>query len=176
MRLKMLGFAPKLSLNQAKETQHRDLHRLIGINGQGETLMDHLNEQGMQLHVTILGWLLLVANAIVLLVGMCGFLLLAGIGVASGDLQALAILGVVGAVCGAFFVALAIPGLLAGYGLLKRASWGRVLAIVVGVLGLFNFPVGTVIGVYALWVLLQNAATDYFTPAESTELAHSAEG
>ena len=63
-----------------------------------------------------------------------------------------------------------MPGLLAGYGLLKRASWGRVLAIVVGVLGLFNFPVGTVIGIYSLWVLLQNAATDYFTPAESAEL------
>ena len=132
--------------------------------------MDHLNEQGVQLHVTILGWLLIVANAIVLLMGMCGFLLLAGIGAASGDLQALAILSVVGTVCGAFFAALAVPGLLAGYGLLKRASWGRVLAIVVGVLGLFNFPVGTVIGIYSLWVLLQNAATDYFTPAESAEL------
>jgi hypothetical protein len=138
--------------------------------------MDYLNEQSLRLHVTILGWLLIVSNAIVLLVGMCGCLLMTGIGAASGDLQALAILGVVGAVCGAFFVVLAVPGLLAGYGLLIRASWGRVLAIVVGVLGLFNFPVGTVIGIYALWVLLQNSATDYFTSMEATELAPSAQG
>jgi hypothetical protein len=136
--------------------------------------MDHLNQQALQLHVTILGWLLIVANAIVLLMGMCGCLLMAGIGAASGDPQALAILSVIGAVCGAFFVVLAVPGLLAGYGLLIRASWGRVLAIVVGVLGLFNFPVGTAIGVYALWVLLQNSATEYFTPAESTEIVGTA--
>jgi hypothetical protein len=64
--------------------------------------------------------------------------------------------------------ALGIPGLLAGYGLLTRKPWARVLAIVVGILGLLNFPVGTAIGIYTLWVLMQPAASEYFaglTPA-----------
>jgi hypothetical protein len=64
--------------------------------------------------------------------------------------------------------ALGLPGLLAGYGLLTRKPWARVLAIVVGILNLVNFPVGTAIGLYTLWVLTQPTATEYFaapTPA-----------
>ena len=43
---------------------------------------------------------------------------------------------------------LGLPGLLAGYGLLTRKPWARILAIVVGILSLLNFPVGTAIGLY----------------------------
>jgi hypothetical protein len=60
-------------------------------------------------------------------------------------------------------VTLAIPGLVAGYGLLTWKSWGRILAIVVGILSLINFPLGTAVGIYTLWVLFQEEATDYFT-------------
>lgn len=41
-----------------------------------------------------------------------------------------------------------------GYALLNRASWGRILAIVAGILALFKFPLGTALGIYTLWVLL----------------------
>jgi hypothetical protein len=51
-----------------------------------------------------------------------------------------------------------------------RKSWGRVLAIVVGVLNLINFPIGTLIGIYTLWVLFQNTAADYFV-AEQVEIS-----
>lgn len=135
--------------------------------------MNFLNEHQLKLHVTILGWLYIVGNAIFLLIGAFVFILLAGIGVASGDSQAMAILSVVGTVVGVLLAVLAIPGLVAGYGLLARKAWGRVLAIVVGILGLINFPIGTAIGVYALLVLLQEGATDYFMPAKP---AREAEG
>ena len=62
---------------------------------------------------------------------------------------------------------LAIPGLVAGAGLLARKSWARILAIVVGILGLVNFPIGTAIGVYTLFVLMQDAAAEYFAPQAS---------
>src|SRR5579859_6150707 len=45
-------------------------------------------------------------------------------------------------------------GLAAGVGLLQRQSWGRILAIVLGVLALLNIPFGTALGVYTLWTLL----------------------
>jgi hypothetical protein len=128
--------------------------------------MNHLNQRELQLHVTILGWLLILGHAIVLAIGVLAFLLLTGIGAATGDSQAMAILGVTGTVAGLFFAVLTIPGLAAGYGLLARKAWGRVLAIVVGVLGLINFPVGTVTGIYTLWVLLHETATDYFRSLE----------
>jgi hypothetical protein len=124
--------------------------------------MDQLNERELQQHVTILGWLLIAANAIFLLVGLCGFLLLAGIGLISADPTAMNVLGIIAIVSILFFGALAVPGILAGYGLLKRTRWGQILAIVVGFLSLVNVPLGTALGIYALFVLLQNSATDYF--------------
>jgi hypothetical protein len=72
------------------------------------------------------------------------------------------ILAVVGFSVGIFMAVLALPGLLAGIGLLKRKNWGRVLAIVVSFLNLLNFPLGTLLGGYSLWVLFQEAAGTYF--------------
>lgn len=43
---------------------------------------------------------------------------------------------------------------LVGFGLLRRQSWGRVLGIVVAILALLKFPIGTALGIYTLWVLV----------------------
>jgi hypothetical protein len=52
--------------------------------------------------------------------------------------------------------------ILAGWGLLQRASWARPLTIVVAFLALLNIPIGTALGVYSLWVLLpEESARDY---------------
>jgi len=48
----------------------------------------------------------------------------------------------------------AVVGLMAGWGLLQRAPWARLLALILAFLALFNVPFGTAIGVYTLWVLL----------------------
>jgi hypothetical protein len=55
---------------------------------------------------------------------------------------------------GFLFVAGAVLGLAAGWGLIQRESWARMLAIVVGCLNLLDLPFGTALGVYTLWVLL----------------------
>jgi len=44
--------------------------------------------------------------------------------------------------------------LLAGWGLMERASWGRTVAIVAAFLGILRFPIGTGIGVWTLVVLM----------------------
>jgi hypothetical protein len=64
------------------------------------------------------------------------------------------IVGVVGTVLGIFLLALAIPSILGGWGLLKYKSWSRILMIVVSALSLVHFPFGTALGVYGLWVLV----------------------
>jgi hypothetical protein len=46
-----------------------------------------------------------------------------------------------------------ILAFLVGFALLTRKPWGRVLAIVLGALALFKFPIGTALGIYTLWVL-----------------------
>jgi len=132
-----------------------------------EDEMNSLDQRQLQLHVPVLGWLLIVGNAIFLLMGMFVLVLLTGIGFASGEREAMTVLTIVGMAVGLLLVVLGIPGLVAGAGLLARKSWARILAIVVAILGLANVPIGTLIGLYALWVLMQDAATEYFAPQAS---------
>jgi hypothetical protein len=42
----------------------------------------------------------------------------------------------------------------AAWGLMERAPWGRVLAIVAAILSLLKFPIGTAIGIWTLVTLL----------------------
>lgn len=44
--------------------------------------------------------------------------------------------------------------LLTGYGLHQRAPWGRILAIVVAILSLIKFPIGTALGIWTMVILL----------------------
>ena len=53
-------------------------------------------------------------------------------------------------------------GLVGGIGLLSYLSWARYLIIVVAALGCLNIPIGTLKGVYSLWVLLQDDTIKLF--------------
>jgi hypothetical protein len=59
------------------------------------------------------------------------------------------------AVATVFAAALA---LVAGFGLLNRRPWGRVVAIIAAILALLKFPLGTALGIYTLWVLAPGAS------------------
>jgi hypothetical protein len=48
--------------------------------------------------------------------------------------------------------------LVAGYGLLNRRPWGRIVAIIAAILALIKFPLGTALGIYTLWVLAPGAS------------------
>jgi hypothetical protein len=55
-----------------------------------------------------------------------------------------------------------ILGILAGWGLIERQPWARTLAIVLGFFALFQFGIGTALGIYTLWVLLPaESAVEY---------------
>jgi hypothetical protein len=53
-------------------------------------------------------------------------------------------------------------GLVGGIGLLAYKPWARYLVIVVAALGCLNIPIGTLKGVYSLWVLLQDDTVKLF--------------
>ncbi len=116
----------------------------------------------LKTHVPILGWLFIAGNAIFLLIAAICLIFFVGIGFASGDADAARVLTLIGALSGGLFGTLSLPGIIAGIGLLRRASWGRILALVVAFLSLINFPVGTAVGIYAIWVLLQSEAEGFF--------------
>jgi hypothetical protein len=123
----------------------------------------------MQTHVKVLGILYLVVSACSLL--MAAFLLLvmggtAGLVGATADPQdaaiAIPVLGIAGTALALFLGAFALPGLVAGYGLLNYRPWARILGIVLSALSLINIPIGTLMGAYGLWVLLSKDSERLF--------------
>lgn len=110
----------------------------------------------MEKHVTLLGALHLAAGAVLLAVALFMFVAVAGGGLISRDPDAIAITTLVGITVATFLSFLALPGLAAGWGLLKRRWWSRILALIIGAVNLLNVPFGTALGVYTIWVLMQD--------------------
>ena len=116
----------------------------------------------MSTHIKVLGWLHIIFGVFGLFTALAVF----G-GTILGSLFAGSISGMVGIGLAGSFAAvvvamLAIPGFIAGYGLLKFRPWARILTIVLSVLQLIHFPYGTALGVYGLWVLLSSDGAAQF--------------
>jgi hypothetical protein len=74
-----------------------------------------------------------------------------------------------GAVVG--FLAIGLPllvgfmstlGLVGGIGLLSYRPWARILVMIVAAMGCIFIPVGTLVGVYSIWTLMQDDTIKLF--------------
>jgi hypothetical protein len=128
----------------------------------------------MRQHVTVLGVLYIVLGAM----GMIGaFVILLIFGGAAGIVGTVAeqepdaeiavpIVATVGLGLFILITILAVPGIIAGIGLIKFRPWARILAIVLSAINLLQIPLGTIVGVYGLWVLLSTETETVFKGAE----------
>ena len=125
----------------------------------------------MRDHIKILG----IVHIVFGLIGICvAFLILVVFGVgtlgiagvaAQEEPEALIAVPIVAAILTfvVFFIALlSLPGILAGWGLLNYKPLARILAIVLSALNLLSVPIGTALGVYGLWVLLNGETERLF--------------
>jgi len=67
----------------------------------------------------------------------------------------------------------AAAGFLAGWGMLQRERWARLLTLILSFLALLNIPLGTALGVYSLWVLLPEQSEREY---DQMVAAHAAAG
>src|SRR5262249_54693398 len=116
----------------------------------------------MATHVKILGWLHIVfglfgAFTAVLVLGGTMF------GAAfAGSFKDSAIVSLAGGFAAVFIGAISAFQIIAGWGLLRRMPWARILMIILGVVSLVRIPVGTLLGIYTLWVLLSKDGAAQF--------------
>lgn len=122
----------------------------------------------METHIKVLGILNIILGAFGLVVAL-GLLLMFGgiVGIVSttGDPDAEIAVPILGAIGGLIFVivlVVSVPVIIAGWGILNYREWGRILGIVVAVIELVNVPIGTAIGIYGLWVLLNSQTVELF--------------
>ena len=114
----------------------------------------------MATHVKALGVIYIVMGAIGILGALTVLLVFGGLaGLAGGVTEpearfAVPILGGLGGFLFLIVLVLSLPAVIAGIGLLQFKPWGRILGIIMSAINLLNVPIGTAIGIYGLWALL----------------------
>ena len=118
----------------------------------------------MESNIKVVAWLYIILSVLLLVSACMVAAIFAGIGLLTYDKQAFFVFSALSLLCGVLGAGFAIPGLLAGWGLLNFKSWARVLALVMGVLNLLNFPLGTALGAYTIYTLLDERTLALFKP------------
>src|SRR5262245_53637258 len=109
----------------------------------------------MEKHITILAVLRIIYSGFYLLGAVLIFFVVVGGGLLSGDATAIGLTAIVGNVIAGILLVLGEPGVIGGIALLKRKSWSWVLIFILGCLDLLSVPLGTALGIYTIWVLVQ---------------------
>jgi uncharacterized membrane protein (DUF2068 family) len=113
----------------------------------------------MKTHVQILAWLNMAIGGLGVLLAL---LTLAGsaalqtilLTLSSGEVPAWVLQFIFTLITGILLV-LSLPCLVLGWGLYNFRKWARILGLILSAISLLNFPIGTAVGVYGLWVLLK---------------------
>lgn len=119
----------------------------------------------MRSHIQVVGILNVLWNLIGVLVGLACLLIGFGfgsmMGLAAGSQGSagegaalMAIVTTFGAIIGCAVLIPSLPGFIAGIALFKFRNWARIVLIIVSAINLLNFPFGTALGAYTLYVLL----------------------
>jgi hypothetical protein len=124
----------------------------------------------MAQHVKILGILHIIYGALGVFVGLLALLIMGGIAGMVGvtdhspdSALAIPILGGIGALVFIILLAISLPGIIVGFGLLHFKPWARLLTLVLSALELFSIPFGTALGIYGFWVLLKPETEQLFS-------------
>ena len=135
-------------------------------------------EHDMGMHINILGWLLIgsgiltaIGGTVTLFVGHLFPRLPIPVG-HDMPVGGPPFIGWIISLVAWALLAVAAATVAAGVGLLQYKSWARVFAIVISVLLLFHFPIGTAVAAYAFWVLFSQEGQQFYkTRSESTMTA-----
>lgn len=121
----------------------------------------------MERHINVIAALRLGFSILGLLVGGIIFAVLYFVGDLVNDYDAELVLTIIANIMMIVIIVLSIPGIIAGIGLFKRKEWARILTLILSVFDLFNIPIGTALGVYSIWALVQPETVELFKKIES---------
>ena len=124
--------------------------------------MEHLNK-----HKRILGILFICFAALKLLLFTLGIQLVEiGLQFLEDEAEVQFAAHMLKYVVGTIILLYSIPTLLAGIGLINGKKWALVLALILGIISLPFFPIGTGLGVYAIIVFLMDQSSTYNTESK----------
>jgi hypothetical protein len=121
----------------------------------------------MKQHVMFVGILRIAWGGLGLLIAVVAFALFTGPGIATGDREAMAIMTAFGAALAILPLALSVPDIIGGVGLLKHRPWARILVLIMAVIDLPFIPIGTAIGIYTIFVLMKAHEDQLLAPTSA---------
>jgi hypothetical protein len=129
----------------------------------------------MEQHIKILGVLNVVLGAMGALGGIMILIIFGGaygiVGTVAHHepeaLIALPIIAIIGIAISILLLLLSAPAIITGIGLILFQSWARIPGIIISALHLLNFPIGTALGIYGLWVLLSPESMRCFSTIQT---------
>ena len=116
----------------------------------------------MDTHIKVVGWLWIVSGVLGLLGGLCAGFFIASGGIMSGEQEALLATSLVSLCVGGGIFLGAVLNIIAGWGVLRYENWGRILVIILAILNLLAFPIGTALGIYTLWAMFNDESRALF--------------
>jgi len=123
----------------------------------------------MEKHIAVVGALQIGLSILGILIGLIVFVILIGAGMISQDNDAMFILSIISVSVLSLIMILSIPGIIGGIGILKRKEWARILVLVLSAIDLLNIPIGTAVGIYSIWVLIQDETVAAFKSGEKDD-------
>jgi len=125
----------------------------------------------MDTHVKVIGWLWIAIGVASILMVVIGLIVINWPGNVPSPRDSL--IATSGVLC--FFLPGIIVEFVAGSYLLEFKAWARILAIILGVINLLFFPIGTALGIYTLVIMFNEETKALFrgegTPAEVEEVS-----
>jgi hypothetical protein len=74
---------------------------------------------------------------------------------------------------GILLLVFSLVGIIGAIGVMKKKEWGRITVLVISFFNLIHIPLGTVLGVYSIWVLLNDESIRIFNPAVNAPVEKS---
>ena len=114
-----------------------------------------MRENTYRTHQKILGAVLVAYGALNFTGGIA---LLASINVVNifvDEIEVIELVTFVSGFIGGALLLTAIPAIIAGVGCIQEKEWSKILSLIMGVIYLLFFPVGTLIGIYSIWLNAQ---------------------
>jgi hypothetical protein len=116
----------------------------------------------MEKHVTAVAILHIGSSIIGIIIGIFLFMLFGFLSTFVQEEEARFILPLLALFLGGGLIVVCAAGIIGGLGLLKYKEWARILILVLSAISLMNIPIGTAIGVYSIWALVQDETTKLF--------------
>ena len=116
----------------------------------------------MEKHVRVVAALQIGLSIFGIIVGIIILVVLNTVGSFVNEREASLVLHLIGTILAVIFFLMSAPGIIAGIGLLRHKEWARILALILSALSVLNFPLGTAVGVYSIWVLVQDEVVALF--------------